>query len=149
MLPACPPRSRSRSQPAFACCRTTAPRQAPPRSPVERGLPHCRTIRFRPSLTGNHTNPASHTSLRNPQNPRPVCCDIACFEPRFASWREISQHTTRARGQDYTGFTACMGVYGCEYCAAISSISALNPGPHPTKRSTHLDTCPRPTALQK
>ena len=145
MLPACPPHSRSRSQPAFACRRTATPRQAPPRSPVERGLPHCRTIRFRPSLTGNHTNPASHTSLRNPQNPRPVCCDIACFEPRFASWREISQHTTRARGQDYTGFTACMG----EHCAAISSISALNPGPHPTKRSTHLDTCPRPTALQK
>ena len=95
--------SRSRSQPAFACRRTATPRQAPPRSPVERGLPHCRTIRFRPSLTGNHINPASHTSLRNPQNPRPVCCDIACFEPRFASWREISQHTTRARARTTQG----------------------------------------------
>ena len=148
MLPACPPHSRSRSQPAFACCRTATPRQAPPRSPVERGLPHCRTIRFRPSLTGNPTSTRSHTSLRNPQNPRPVCCDIACFGPRFTTWREISQHTTRARARTTQGSRrvwACMG----EHCAAISSISALNPGPHPTKRSTHLDTCPRPTALQK
>ena len=34
-------------------------------------------------------------------HPRDVCCDIACFGPRFISWREISQHTSldcRLRG---------------------------------------------------
>ena len=56
-------------------------------------MSHCCVAAFCPSLTGNTTSPTSHTSLRNPQHPRPVCCDIACFEPRFASWREISQHT--------------------------------------------------------
>ena len=56
-------------------------------------MSHCCVVAFCPSLTGNTTSPTSHTSLRNLQNPHPVCCGIACFEPRFASWREISQHT--------------------------------------------------------
>ena len=91
MLPACPPHSRSR--PAFAWQLAAAPprRAGPHPAPLSSGV-YC-VVAFCPSLTGNTTSHTSHTSLRNPQNPRPVCCDIACFEPRFASWREISQHT--------------------------------------------------------
>ena len=91
MLPACPPRSCSR--PAFAWQLAAAPprRAGPHPAPLSSGV-YC-VVAFCPSLTGNTTSHTSHTSLKNPQNPHPVCCGIACFEPRFASWREISQHT--------------------------------------------------------
>ena len=56
-------------------------------------MSHCCVVAFCPCLTGNPTNPTGHTSLRNPQHPRPVCCDIACFELGFGLWGEISQHT--------------------------------------------------------
>ena len=42
-----------------------------------------------------------HEPVRCPTAPRDVCCDIACFRPRFTSWWEISQHTSldcRLRG---------------------------------------------------
>jgi len=35
-----------------------------------------------------------HEPVRCPTAPRDVCCDIACFRPRFTSWWEISQHTS-------------------------------------------------------
>ena len=35
-----------------------------------------------------------HEPVRCPAAPRDVCCDIACFGPRFTSWLEISQHTS-------------------------------------------------------
>ena len=91
MLPACPPHSRNR--PAFAWQLAAAPprRAGPHPAPLSSGV-YC-VVAFCPSLTGNTTSHTSHTSLKNPQNPHPVCCGIACFEPRFASWREISQHT--------------------------------------------------------
>ena len=38
-----------------------------------------------------------HEPVRCPAAPRDVCCDIACFGPRFTSWREISQHTSLDR----------------------------------------------------
>ena len=93
MLPACPPRSRSTPKPAFAWQLAAAPqrRAGPHPAPLSSGV-YC-VVAFCPSLTGNTTSHTSHTSLKNPQNPHPVCCGIACFEPRFASWREISQHT--------------------------------------------------------
>ena len=56
-------------------------------------MSHCCVVAFCHSLTGNPTSPTGHMSLRNPQHPRPVCCDIACFELGFGLWGEISQHT--------------------------------------------------------
>ena len=70
-----------------------------------------RYLDFRPGLgpdlrdiaaqySSDNPNPESqerdvvHEPVRCPAAPRDVCCDIACFGPRFTSWREISQHTS-------------------------------------------------------
>lgn len=70
-----------------------------------------RYLDFRPGLgpdlrdiaaqySSDNPNPESqerdvvHEPVRCPTAPRDVCCDIACFGPRFTSWLEISQHTS-------------------------------------------------------
>ena len=70
-----------------------------------------RYLDFRPGLgpdlrdiaaqySSDNPNPESqerdviHSPVQCPAAPRDVCCDIACFGPRFTSWLEISQHTS-------------------------------------------------------
>ena len=158
MLPACPPRSRNRPEPAFAWQLAAAPPRRAGHHPVHpaplpcragfTALSHCRTGAFCPLP---HRQPHKHQKPHKPHESQKSAKSSSCvlrywgfrtpFQPVFL---ENAAHNTAQYGMSRPAgrweTSSGSKSHPTSVCAAISYESGLEPNPKPQYRSTVLNT---------